>query len=385
MTESSPTPALPRIVTHGSPYERGAQYGRAARERVLKSIAFYRDVFQHRVGLDWNSAVSLAKTYEPSIVAFAPDCLEEMRGIAGGAGVAPGEILALNARSELMFTGGRAKQTGDLAAECSSFAVLPEAAENKHTLVGQNWDWLPLAAETVVYVEAHRESAPGYVTIVEAGLLAKMGFNECGLGVCTNTLVSTRDVGRPGVPYHVLLRSLLDAPTMTDATRRLMTADRALSANYLLAHSDGLAVNVETLPGDRSGISITMPENGVLAHTNHFVAADFAPLDARVALHPHSLFRLDAMRRGLRRGDGVISMALLSETLRSHQNKPDGVCAHPNERVHPLDQRATLTSVVADLTAGELWLTPGPPCLHDYERHAFAADLKAADPLAAVH
>ena len=263
--------------------------------------------------------------------------------------------------------------------------MLPEATESGHTIVGQNWDWLPFAGETIVYVEAHRTDAPSYVTIVEAGLLAKMGFNDAGLGVCTNTLVSSRDVGQPGVPYHVLLRALLDAPTMTDATRRLMTADRALSANYLLAHSDGLAVNVETLPGDRRGTSITMPEDGVLAHTNHFVAAEFAPLDARVAQHPHSLFRLDAMRRGLRRGAGAISLSLLTETLRSHQNKPDGVCAHPNERVHPMEQRATLASVVADLTAGELWLTPGPPCLHEYERHDFAADLRVEAESATAH
>lgn len=385
MTERATGLRLPRIVICGTPYERGVQYGVAARDRVLKSLSCYREVFQHRAGLDWASAVALAKIYEPSIAAFAPDCLEEMRGIADGTGVPAGEILALNARSELMFTGARAKDSGDLAAECTSFAVLPEASESGHTLVGQNWDWLPFAAETVVYVEAHRQDAPSYVTIVEAGLLAKMGFNDSGLGVCTNTLVSSRDVGRPGVPYHVLLRALLDSPTMTDATRRLMTADRALSANYLLAHADGLAVNVETLPGDRSGISITMPEDGVLAHTNHFVAADFAPLDARVALHPHSLFRLDAMRRGLRRGAGAITATLLTETLRSHQNRPDGVCAHPDERVHPLEQRMTATSVVADLTTGELWLTPGPPCLYDYQRHAFAADLKSGAEPATAH
>jgi isopenicillin-N N-acyltransferase-like protein len=366
---------LPRIVTRGTPRERGTQYGAAAADRIRKSVAFYREVFRHRAGLDWDTAVALAKLYEPSIARFAPGCLEEMRGIAEGAGVAPDEILALNARSELMFTGARAKDTGEIAAECTSFAVLPEASENSHTIVGQNWDWLPFAAETVVYIEAHRSDGPNYVTIVEAGLLAKMGFNDAGLGVCTNTLVSSRDVGQPGVPYHVLLRALLDAPTMTDATRCLMTAERALSANYLLAHSDGLAVNVETLPGGREGVSVSMPEDGVLAHSNHFVASDFAPLDARVAQHPHSLFRLDAMRRGLRRGAGQISMSLLTETLRSHQNKPEGICGHPNERVPAMEQRATVISLVADLASGELWLTPGPPCSHDYERHHFATDL----------
>ena len=62
---------LPRIAARGTPHERGMQYGAAAADRIRKSVAFYRDVFRHRVGLDWETAVALAD-YEPSIARFAP-------------------------------------------------------------------------------------------------------------------------------------------------------------------------------------------------------------------------------------------------------------------------------------------------------------------------
>lgn len=359
---------MPKILVRGTPYERGRQYGEGAAELIRQSLAFYRQVFQHRAHLDWPTAVSLAAGYRAEIAAFSPSILQELDGIADGAGVERGDILALNARSELMFAGARARQRAELVdQECTSFAVLPEVSSCGHTLVGQNWDWLPGVSGMLVCVEAQRADGPGYLTIVEAGLLAKVGVNSAGLGVCTNTLVSTLDDARPGVPYHVMLRALLDAETMTNAVRLLMTTRRAFSANYLLAHSDGVAVNAETLPGESAGVRLALPENGVLAHANHFTAPDFAQLDARVAAHPHSIFRLDGMRRMLHRGAASgIDVAAIMAAMRSHQNMPDSICGHPDPKVHPLEQRATLASVIADLTSGELWVSAGPPCATEY-------------------
>ena len=55
--------------------------------------------------------------------------------------------------------------------------------------------------------------------MVEAGLLAKTGMNAAGLGLVTNALVTDADVGEPGLPYHVLLRAVLDCGTVTEALR----------------------------------------------------------------------------------------------------------------------------------------------------------------------
>ena len=54
--------------------------------------------------------------------------------------------------------------------------------------------------------------------------MAKTGMNANGVGVVTNTMVSDRDAGEPGVPYHVVLRSLLASENVSDALARLYRA-----------------------------------------------------------------------------------------------------------------------------------------------------------------
>ena len=52
-------------------------------------------------------------------------------------------------------------------------------------------------------LEAEQDEGPRFVTVVEAGLLAKFGLNSAGVGILTNALVCDGDTGEPGVPYHV--------------------------------------------------------------------------------------------------------------------------------------------------------------------------------------
>jgi isopenicillin-N N-acyltransferase-like protein len=97
-----------------------------------------------------------------------------------------------------------------------------------------------------------------------------------------------------------------------------------------------------------------------------------------VAQHPHTLFRLDAMQRGLRGSGGSVTLEQVRDTLRSHRNEPDAICSHPDLASNPLERRTTVVSVIADLDAGELWLTPGPPCDDEYRHFSYAAQLASA-------
>jgi isopenicillin-N N-acyltransferase-like protein len=354
------------VVVRGAPLERGEQYGRLARDKIHRCVASYREAFRHRAGLDWERALGRARSFEPAIAAFSPDGLQEMRGIAAGAGVPFDAILALNCRSELMFAA--APGNGALPGECTSFAVTPQASAERHMLLGQNWDWVAFARELCVLVEVRREDKPAYATVVEAGMLAKVGVNAAGLGICTNTLVSEQDAGRSGVPYHLMLRALLDAGSVAEASRILHSAHRALSANYLLADRTGDAANFETTAGGADTVRVTRPERGLLAHANHFLDADFAPIDRYVKASPHSLVRLESMRGGL--AQDRVSVERLQALLRDHRYAPNGICSHPDPAAHPMFARATIASIIMDLTTGDTWLTEGPPCESEYQRYA---------------
>ena len=63
----------------------------------------YQQVFAHYADWPWAKVVKQASRYAKAIEEFAPAAIEEMRGIADGAGVTFGDVLALNVRSEVMF------------------------------------------------------------------------------------------------------------------------------------------------------------------------------------------------------------------------------------------------------------------------------------------
>jgi isopenicillin-N N-acyltransferase-like protein len=374
--------AYPHVRVEGGPRERGRQYGEQARDRVRVSIDAYREVFGELAGWDAARVAEEARRFQQPIAAFGQAYAEELRGISEGAAVGHDDVLAINVRTEIMFA-AKARQAREAVArpgECSAFAVLPDASIGG-TLVGQNWDWLPHAFDTVVVLEATRDDGPDYVTVVEAGLLAKTSLTSSGLGVVTNALATEHDVGEPGVPYHVLLRALLDAETIAEALGTLQRARRSSSAGYGLAHEDGLAVYVEAEPGDFSRLHLVQPVDGVLLHTNHFLAPTFRSRDVSLWAIPDSPFRLERLRTLVEWAEHPLSDVVFREVLADHAGHPFGICCHPDTRAPMHDQGGTVACVVMDLDRRRVWLSDGPPCEASFRELDYGPFLSKPSPL----
>ncbi len=366
------------VRVEGSSY----QYGRQAAARVRLSVQAYQQTFAHFAGWDWPAVRREAARFEAPIGEFMPAYLEELRGIADGAGLDLADVLAINVRTEVMYSAKarQAPRTGtpgtgaQLPAECSAFACVPAPGQEDHVLIGQNWDWLLHSAQTLVVLEVRQDEGPDFVTVVEAGLLAKTGMNAAGLGLVTNALVTDADVGEPGLPYHVLLRAVLDCATVTDALQVLQAGPRSSSANYLIAHASGSALDIEAAPGDFTRLYPLFPEDGGLLHTNHFLAPRTAapgtgptgtgPTDLALRAMPSSAVRLQRLRAGRT----ARTLDAFGALLTDHADYPHSICAHPDPARHPCEQGATIASVLMDLTARRVWLAAGNPCQASYER-----------------
>jgi isopenicillin-N N-acyltransferase like protein len=354
------------VRVEGTGYQRGRQYGRQAAARVRLSVQAYQQTFAHYAGWDWPAVRREALRFEAPIGEFRPAYLDELRGIADGAGLDLADVLAINVRTEVMYS-AKARQAPRtrtrLPAECSAFAVVPAPGQSGSAIIGQNWDWLLHAAQTLVVLEVRQDDGPDFVTLVEAGLLAKTGMNAAGLGLVTNALVTDADLGEPGLPYHVLLRAVLDCATVTDALEALQAGPRSSSANYLVAHASGSALDIEAAPGDFTRLYPLFPEDGVLLHTNHFLAG-IHPADLALWAMPSSVIRLQRLRaaRAARTLDDF------GPLLADHADYPHGICSHPDPADHPCERGATIASVLMDLTARHIWLAAGNPCQATYER-----------------
>jgi len=355
----------PHVRVSGAALERGRQYGEQTRERVARSVEAYAAVYEEIAGLGWDDVLVQARRYAEPIERFQPRYLEEMRGLAEGSGQDLEAILAINVRTEIMLS-AKARQAEEDGApgapgECTSIAALPAVTDSGHTILSQNWDWLPHTVETIVVLEARQSEGPSYVTVVEAGLLAKAGFNSFGVGVGTNALIDTADVGEPGVPYHVCLRALLDAEYLPAALAALQRGRRSSSANYILAQAGGQAVDIEARPGDHTRLRLIEPSEGLLVHTNHFVGSPGAT-DVGVWWMNDSPFRYFRARELLRTRTGPVSVDLLQRIFSDHANHPVSICAHADLREKPTDQGETTASLIMDLEDRVLWLADGTPC-----------------------
>jgi isopenicillin-N N-acyltransferase-like protein len=374
---------IPHVRIQGGHRERGRQLGEQVRDRVRRSIEAYDEVFANYAGWSWDDVRNEARRYEEAIRRFDARYLEEMRGIAEGADVGFEDVLAINVRTEVMFAAKarRAETEARRPEGCSAFAVLPEASDTGHTLVGQNWDWLPHSSDTVVVLEVTQDDGPDFVTVVEAGLLAKTGMNSSGIGLTTNALVTDRDEGVPGIPYHLVLRGILDAENMSDAYAVAQRGFRSSSANYLVASDDGIAVDIEAAPGDFSQLFLGFPSGGVLLHTNHFVSPAFDGKDVSLWVMPDSPFRLERLHSEVEAAGTKLRLEDFRTFLSDHANYPSGVCCHPDARMDPLDRGTTVASVLMDLDARRMWIADGHPCTSPYRELDYSAFLSKPSPV----
>jgi len=362
-SESPPNDVKMVVVSGRSPRERGCQYGAQAREQIDRSVQYYAALFAHDYHIEWADMADHALIWEAAIERFDSDLAEEVRGIAEGADRPLGEILALNARGEIVY----GNYVPPPVEGCTSYALLPEATADGHVYGGQNWDWRFGAHDTWLVLRIVQPPKPTVITVVEAGQVGRHGANSSGLAVFANGL-SGFCTATPGVPQPFIRRRILDTPGVADALEILLSAPQQIAANVLLAHRDGFAIDVETTPERRGWL---YPTEGMLVHGNHYEAFTWARDGERYKPYgADSLYRVWRLRQALkacrRAGDGDGMAPTIATALSDHFGYPDAVCAHADERAAPLARWQTLTSSIIDLTTGEWRLAAGPPCSHDF-------------------
>src|SRR4051812_17250166 len=118
------------IELSGGPAERGERHGREAREQIVRGVGNYLAQMRDS-GFALGELDSLATMFLPTIEAYDPEQLEEMKGIARGAEVPLSHILLLNARTELLKLAGSNALRAGLESErgadgCTTIVVQPE-------------------------------------------------------------------------------------------------------------------------------------------------------------------------------------------------------------------------------------------------------------------
>lgn len=361
---------FPILDLKGTPHERGRVHGERARGRVERSLANYSRLFAFH-GMPWDEAQRRAAVYRDVIGKFDASLLEELEGIARGVGRPFGEILALNVRTEIMPAHF---MTGADAGECTAIAVRPGASDSGEPLLAQNWDWVGSQRESMILLRVRADRGPSFLTLTEAGMLAKIGLNEAGFGVCLNILRSVFDEGQIGIPVHVLLRALLGRASVADAVSFAGKLAFGGSSNVLCADRSGDSASLEFSP---KGLRVVRGEGGTLCHTNHFLHPDATGWQAQQLPNLSSEPRLEcALRHAASRAKHGIED--LKRLLRDESDGLLSICRKPDRSLPPEAQIESVASVIMELARGVMHVAPDVPSRCEYQAVAVTPEPVAA-------
>jgi len=347
---------FPLVEMSGPPRERGRQYGQQAADRVNRSVDYYVGQLE-QAGVAWPRAKALAADYMPLIEAFAPDHLEEMRGIAEGAGTDVEGIVIVNARTEMMF-GATRKDAAEGDDGCTGIIAMPEATRDGRVLHAQNWDWREQCVHTGVVLRIRRDDGPDILTFSEAGGLARSGFNAAGIAVTGNFLACDRDFRQQGVPLALLRRRILECTHFALAIHVLASNPRSCSNNMMVSDAAGEAIDFECAPDE---LFCLYPEDGLITHSNHFLhpAAQAKLRDTYIATSPDSLYRHRRVRSLLMKKHGALTLDDLRDALFDDYGTPYSVC-RPPRAIAGGPVTVTAAMILMDAAKGVLQAVPGP-------------------------
>jgi len=354
-------PHIPVLDLSGTPAQVGAAHGESQRQRVRE----HADRF-----LGWLlgcTAVSLTEEtlwarWAPQVAvnqAQAPALVEEMQGIARGAGVPFERVFLLN--SLLDLNSFRYQPMADNFPGCSTFAVAAEAGTAR-TLVGQTYDMPELHQDFLTLLRVRPAAGPRQLVFTFAGVVGATGLNEAGIAVNINYLSPT-DVGL-GRLHSVVVRQILAGTQLADALTPPVVPPRAGGAHFLVADQDGNVVSIETTARRQH---VFHPDGNALGHTNHYLSPWLKEVEhIRPGSIGSSIARYTALRRYLSDHGGRLTVDALMELTRNHTSYPRSICAHGGAHEAAGSRGRTVAAMVQVPADRTMHVTRGCPCENDY-------------------
>ncbi|KAL4887539.1 acyl-coenzyme A:6-aminopenicillanic acid acyl-transferase-domain-containing protein [Aspergillus karnatakaensis] len=312
----------------------------------------YEKLFLETAGADWNESKTRAATYLPALEQNEPDLVEEMKGIAAGAGVDFLDILALNLRSEISLT--------NYSDGCTSIITTnnsPNASE-KSVFLAQNWDWVGEAGTSTAFFDISKNGKPRIRMMGEAGIVAKFGFNEAGVGICMNA-IRCGTVSKVQLPVHLAMRRVLECGSFDEALAILETKGLASCVNLMIGDKSGKIATIECTP---RGLAPIFPEPGsqTTFHTNHLWSPE---VPSEIRDHPsiNSFTRLERIKVLSKDKEG--SVEIIRAWLSDEEGTPVSICRSTPPGARGIERMETLSTIIMDLKALQAEVSFGKPSL----------------------
>lgn len=337
----------------GTPFEIGVQHGKALRAEIvqeaaaaLHGLAERRDTSPERA-LDF-----VVATHEPLFRDHVPMALDEIRGIARGAGLSYPHAFFAATRDGMRMPA--APPPGCTAIGCGR----PVTSGGK-VLIGQTKDTAaPLDRYRIMRLTY--DSGRRAVVLNYPGWIANLCLTSDGLAMTGNSLFA-RETSRDVAPFSLLKRLVLEKPSVQavlDALPKVPFGNFCM----LIGSAAGPLVCLENV---NATLDVRDISHDAFGHANSILCAELKPFEVPDENAACSPVRQKNVQRKLDAVRGRVTGAELQAIFADHDDYPFSICRHRDGRPD-----RTTASFVANLTDREVDIAIGNPCTAAYERYA---------------
>jgi isopenicillin-N N-acyltransferase like protein len=345
-SQEKKVPQYQLIRVEGTHREMGRQHGEQASRQIKAHVGQLR---RSRDQLETQSA-----RFKPLFEKYCPHLLDEIIGLAEGAGITLAEALAVNIRGELR----KAAAEG-----CTTYVIGRRGTANREILAGQNSDMGQQSIDLGYILHLKPKAKPQVLIWTFGGMIGYHGMNSAGVAIFENALSETGDVpsGRFAMPHYPVKRMILESSSVEAALGLFQKIPLASNKNYVMCDGSGAILDVETTT---AGPEVLRDQGaGFLAHSNHFVCGKYANKEKEDPLVVDSRKRLDRINELLRANFGSIAVDRMKGHLSDHSNHPTSICRH----VTPASgSMRTVASMIAEPAFQRMHVALGNPCNSHY-------------------
>ncbi len=367
------------VTLTGSPLERGRIHGETLKAKIGDVIRIWKEELRKAYNLDpdkyINEFVHNTRFLE-SIKKWAPDLMEEVRGISEGSGIDIQTIFAYQLPDEEWWY-GRNRSLGLSLGEtraCSALGVSKQ--KDLPSLLAQNLD-LPSyfdGFQTLLHIKAQSSGLEAYV-LTTSGFIAACGLNSKSVGICCNTLLQLGQ--RPdGLPVAFIVRRVLEQPTQAEAVKFIREIKHASGQNYTIGGPD----EISDFECSANKVTQFVPAGatGRVYHTNHPLANDDQgiyqeilkgiPAKDRPKTPGNSEIRFAALEKRLKDTSQEVTVETIKSILGSRDDPQNPVCREKADG----GGACTFGCIIMELSSSpQMSLAPGPPCSTEFKVYKF--------------
>jgi isopenicillin-N N-acyltransferase-like protein len=326
----------------GTPYELGRAHG----EQLAPAVRRQVDDVLHiaaQAGQDRPAALAWSMELLPRIERLNPALVDELRGLADGAGIALAEAIAIQSRPG----------TGRMLGGCTSLAASSTATSDGSPIGAQTRDLYHGFRERMVITLLRPRGGTPLLMHTVPGELGGTGLNGHGLALFANSIWAR--AGRTWMGTPLLRRTLLETPDAEAAAECVRAMDGPAVGNFLLVDAAGRIRNCEIMP---EGPIVAAQDGGTYAHTNHCLDVVQRAREERPYSMPGTVDRCRRMEAALAAADGRLDVAAVKAALSLHEPQIEAICRHATG---PGEYETAAASIV-ETAMRRLHISYGPPC-----------------------